>query len=99
MPPVIRLNCIVPQSEFKEWARWIKEINKGIDIITIPQEAETVSTEVVEIVRCKDCKNASTTEYLYCTNDGIAECQSVYCGHYRIYMELNHYCSHGERRE
>ena len=74
----------------------VEQYNKMAERLT---ELEYELDKSVKVVRCKDCKKASTTGYLYCTNDGIAECQSVYCGHYKIYMELNHYCSYGERRE
>ena len=50
------------------------------------------SSDVVEVVRCKDCKHYDTYFrkcYLFCTHEY----------HTELDVEDDHFCSHGERRE
>ena len=55
---------------------------------------QTLSTDVAEVVRCKDCKNChkytkwNGTEYFGC----IIMCDVVE-------VDANHYCSYGERKD
>lgn len=45
-----------------------------------------LDNDVVPVVRCKDCKDASVYEH------------EVFCGLIGAYLGLNDFCSHGERR-
>ena len=74
-----------------KFTKKMNDCGYGIDIIL-----ETI-TDVVEVVRCKDCKFA--TEYFH----GDFECR---CPHtpwasdeYAIPCKANDFCSYGERRE
>ena len=53
--------------------------------------ADIPTADVVEVVRCKDCKLAK----IVTTNIGIKciECQS-----HEVYMEANDFCSYGKRK-
>lgn len=57
--------------------------NSAIEII-----ANAPTADVVDVVRCKDCK------HLIFLNDGSPECTRVYLGT----VHKNDYCSYGERR-
>ncbi len=48
------------------------------------------STEAIDVVRCKDCQH---TDYSGCA-DGIA-----YCMEHSCYVNVNGFCSCGEREE
>lgn len=67
------------------------EISKSIFLSAV-EEAPTA--DVVEVVRCKDCKYCNTymswnnRKYLGCTYNGLI-----------TEIDADHYCSHGERRE
>lgn len=62
-----------------------------------PKEKNT--PDLVEVVRCKDCKHWKNTSYDTVTEDHWGECRKP-LGDYR-YCETaeNDYCSYGERRE
>ena len=47
--------------------------------------------ESIEIVRCKDCKHRGES------NDGYPMCMLFQKT--KVFVELNHYCSRGERKE
>lgn len=58
--------------------------------LSVAKMVELLPTaDVVEVVRCKDCKN------LIFLNDGSPECSRVYLGN----VHANDYCSYGERKE
>lgn len=53
--------------------------------------------DAVEVVRCRDCR------FSHLTNDGVRE-YCDYCDYYEngviaVCFELDHFCSHGKRRE
>ena len=54
--------------------------------------AADLDVDVVEVVRCKDCKYNETT---------IKETGAILCRKHvaALYMGNDHYCSYGERRE
>ena len=54
------------------------------------------SADVVEVVRCKDCKNYWYNEYYNLHLCGNCNA-SFYQGEYSIVMEPNDFCSYGER--
>lgn len=60
--------------------------------------------DVVEVVRCKDCKwwTPMDTEFGW-HNEGRTdgECQMLYSNHYaeRALTEREHFCSYGERKD
>ena len=64
-------------------AEWAKEILH-----------RTPTADVVEVVRCKDCKHSTTYElwngrpYIACIYNGLIS-----------EVSADHYCSYGERRE
>jgi hypothetical protein len=55
------------------------------------------TADVVEVVRCKDCKYATAIEYYGFT------CQNGktpwFNDEFEIYMNLNDFCSYGARKE
>lgn len=64
----------------------------------------TRSADVVEVVRCKDCKWWTPMDRGYSWhNEGRTdgECQILYSNHYaeRALTEREHFCSYGERKE
>ena len=81
----------------KDMAKY-QEPYKQSTILGVVSTIENASTaDVVEVVRCKDCKFA--TEYCH----GDFDCQ---CPHtpwasdeYAIPCKANDYCSYGERKE
>ncbi len=64
------------------WAL-LKKINKDID--------EIPTTDVVEVVRCKDCK------WFTAVNEACGKC--TYRTRAFLYNENDDYCSYGERKE
>lgn len=76
----------------------VRVINKGTSV-----EVEDASdVDVVEVVRCKDCKYCVTEksfgkEYLYC--DAFYEHAEGDLIGVSLMVEPNHFCSWGERRE
>ena len=90
-PTVIRSRTLMPTKDFKEWAKRIRETNPNA--VVIPCDAEVVSADAVEVVRCKDCKWSDW----YKTLDGEHRC---YC---MVHGSSGHtdddYCSYGERED
>ena len=60
-----------------------------VDGCTVYKDA----TNVVEVVRCKDCK------YAFMTIDGeeVKYCD-MFDSDYGVYFDKNHFCSYGERK-
>lgn len=97
---VIRSRTLMPTKDFKEWAKRIRETNPNA--VVIPCDAEVVSTDAVEVVRCKDC-----IHWLPQTQCGFDEDNDEYhdyCGllipdddYYAYRRKTNDYCSYGER--
>ena len=59
--------------------------------------AKQPTVDAVEVVRCRDCR------FSHLTNDGVRE-YCDYCDYYEngviaVCFELDHFCSHGKRRE
>ena len=56
-----------------------------------------ISADVVEVVRCKDCKHAKAKEYYGCA------CQNRntpwFNDEYEVYMNFNDFCSFAERKD
>ena len=76
---------------------WLSNMSVSENIIkAIENDNRFPPADVVEVVRCKDCK------YLYCLS---AIDRRFYCRHYPQglhginIIEDNPYCSYGERRE
>ncbi len=73
------------------------DVNKGITEglnMAIKHIKRFPTADVVEVVRCKDCKHAT---FYNCKNDA---CYSGIICEYRIAIgDENFYCSCGERRE
>ena len=63
-------------------------IAKGVSIIP--------AADVVEVVRCKDCKHYSPTYYSICTNNNVEI--SFYGESAVLVVEPDFYCAYGERR-
>ena len=63
-PTVIRSKTLLPTKDFKEWAKRVRETNPNV--IVIPCDAEVVSADAVEVVRCKDCKYRGIIDYPVC---------------------------------
>lgn len=75
------------------------EVRAANKVITRIKEAP--ATDVVEVVRCKDCKWAmsltETEEKIY-TNDCIM-CSQLHPDGERIAMLRNNFCNYGERND
>ena len=55
---------------------------------------QTPTADVVEVVRCKDCKHCTLTK------EGEFNPEDIVCGYFMTDgMQANDYCSYGERRE
>jgi len=87
-PTVIRSRTLMPTKDFKEWAKRIRETNP--DAVVIPCDAEVVSAEAVEVVRCVKCKHYSVEGET--THFG-------WCGYWNKPTDEMRFCSDGERRE
>ena len=65
------------------------------DFIVIPKDTPTA--DVVEVVRCKECKHKThSNKRIMCKKDAIKTAMGFYYG--LIATEPNNFCSCGERR-
>ena len=70
-----------------------KLIDIGFDIQTAPIFLNDIKdADVVEVVRCKDCKHRNTP-------DCKMWYQCVICGDYHHWERDEYFCSYGERKE
>ena len=53
--------------------------------------------DLVEVVRCRDCKHCDYIKYDDALASGEAKTEEWWCGETEV--DPNHYCSKGERRE
>lgn len=96
---------IVGKSRYIDANKLIERLRHNPDFLTAPKHSKDgiideivyqPTADVVEVVRCKDCK------YLYCLS---AVDRRFYCRHHPDglrginIVEDNPYCSYGERRE
>lgn len=82
---------LLKHEEFADDKRKIRAINKVIEIVeNYPHIEKRVNNDLVEVVRCKDCK--------YCrpVKDGGSECERV---DGLLMTTPSDYCSYGERRD
>ena len=90
-PTVIRSRTLMPTKDFKEWAKRIRETNPNA--VVIPCDAEVVSAEAVQVVRCKDCVYFHNGD---CYNGNFpikGDLANVYFD-----MKETDFCSYGERK-
>ena len=87
VPTVIRAKTFMRKEDFDKWAEDIKRQNKSV--VCIPCDAEVISADAVQLVRCKDCR---WYEPKY--KDKEYDCPQ---GLYSVYAD--DYCSHGERKD
>ena len=70
---------------------------KGMTEEQIAKEKEEALADVVEVVRCKDCKHCDVIYPLKCAG---AEAITVYfCGFNNVPRKADDFCSYGERKE
>ena len=90
-PTVIRSKTLMPTKDFNEWAKRIRETNP--DAVVIPCDAEVVSAEAVEVVRCKDCKYWKEWE------SRTGSCHRSENGYNWFGVDSTDYCSFGEKKD
>lgn len=91
---VIETNCIYCEREPNETAycnKWHKYLDHGCEC------EEVALKDVVEVVRCKDCKFWTKDENVL--NRGICDEWSDYEDSISRYTGRDDYCSYGERKE
>ena len=65
-----------------------RDIPKGRQVCVIcGYTAEKKKADLVEVVRCKECKNAMSPNK-----------HSCYCSNFEEFVFLNDFCSYGERK-
>ena len=80
--------------DFSEWCRDGRK--EGVDFVLDRPLPNTPAADVVEVVRCKDCKYAKVY------NDIIGEPHLFCCNGKSIYrrkVDFDDFCSNGERKE
>lgn len=68
----------------KTYAPMDKKVAEAVDMAT-----EALSSNMVEVVKCKDCYN----------NVPQSDDDFTWCNYFCDYVRLEHYCSYGERLE
>ncbi len=89
VPTVIRAKTFMRKEDFDKWAEDIKRQNKSI--VCIPYDAEVVSADAVDVVRCKDCIHWKADNEVF----ELGFC----CVFPQKWVAETFYCADGERRE
>lgn len=61
--------------------------------------ADAPTADVVEVVRCKDCRHWNNEGYDAILESAFGECQKSFEDYHCCETTENDYCSYGERRE
>jgi len=69
-----------------------------VDVCRAMQKVREIpAADVVEVVRCKDCKHYSPTYYSICTNNNVEI--SFYGESAVLVVDPDFYCAYGERSD
>lgn len=85
-----------------EKSRWVTEYDEGgwgIDYRAVSEEEinNAPAADVVEVVRCKDCKYAYINSFSAAS--GVVLCKELSNAAETAIRQQDEYCSHGERKE
>ena len=83
-----------PQERHYQLSKMGEVLQYYDDVVKMLEDAPTA--DVVDVVRCSECKYAAEVEYMGCTckNEKTPWCNDEF----EVYMNPTDFCSYGERR-
>lgn len=95
MAEYVEREAVIKDIEENFCVESISEQDKGIRI-ALKYIKNFPAADVVEVVRCKDCKFHREVHY---EDEGEPPCIKHVCKLYKRAMQLDDFCSYGERKE